>query len=184
MYPVIKWFWDRIYYLCGARLLCYCGGMYLAKFQIISKAKYIFAKQRYHNFMIYTILFISSLILIILNSGLLIVLFSFVVFICFNSLYKNKTSVNILSILGEYSIFIWFIHPFIYSGIFECITRLWLKLYYAIPLFIGLLVLSLIIAIPLNYISTQLIKKCYDILKAYLHITNCIIRNSLVHYIK
>lgn len=156
---IIYYFWIRIYYLLGARLLCYMGGMIIAKENVITKIKCLLDKIRYSNLVITFLLFVIAIGLCIINKGILIVLYTFPVFIGFNLLNKRKHIKSFMENLGRLSTFIWFVHPFIYSNIFPIITELWLKLKYSVLLFVGLLIICIIISIPLDITSKIIIKK-------------------------
>ena len=156
---ILEWVWDRIYYLSGARLLCYMGGMYLAKYRCISKTKDILLKLQYPNMMIFLTLSCMIAGLLILDKGILIVFFAFPVFIGFNCLRKGELTTKIMSLLGKYSTFVWLLHPFIYSGRFKELTDLWLCLRYPIFLLLGLLLTTIITAIPLEKLSGNILQR-------------------------
>ena len=156
---VLKWIWERIYYLSGARLLCYMGGMYLAKYRCISKVKHFLMKLQYLNMAIFLMLACMIAGLLILGKGILIVFFAFPVFIGFHCLRKGVLATKVMCLLGKYSTFVWLLHPFIYSGRFKKLTDLWMCLRYPIFLLLGLLFTTIIIAIPLDKLSGRILKR-------------------------
>lgn len=156
---LLMWIWERVYYLLGARLLCYMGGMYVAQKEIISAVKRRLDGIDHSNLMILGILLILALVLVVLDKGILIVFYTFPVFVGFNCLKKNAKFSNIMLMLGKYSTYVWLIHPFIYRNVFPQITQIWIKLRFPILLLVELLIMSLLVSWPLNKISSELIKK-------------------------
>lgn len=156
---LLMWIWERVYYLLGARLLCYMGGMYIAQKEIISAVKRRLDGNDHSNLMILGILLILALVLVVLDKGILIVFYTFPVFVGFNCLKKNAKFSNIMLMLGKYSTYVWLIHPFIYRNVFPQITQIWIKLRFPILLLVELLIMSLLVSWPLNKMSSELIKK-------------------------
>lgn len=156
---LLMWIWERVYYLLGARLLCYMGGMYIAQKEIISVVKRRLDGNDHSNLMILGILLILALVLVVLDKGILIVFYTFPVFVGFNCLKKNAKFSNIMLMLGKYSTYVWLIHPFIYRNVFPQITQIWIKLRFPILLLVELLIMSLLVSWPLNKMSSELIKK-------------------------
>lgn len=104
---LLMWIWERVYYLLGARLLCYMGGMYIAQKEIISVVKRRLDGNDHSNLMILGILLILALVLVVLDKGILIVFYTFPVFVGFNCLKKNAKFSNIMLMLGKYSTYVW-----------------------------------------------------------------------------
>ena len=156
---LLMWIWERVYYLLGARLLCYMGGMYIAQKEIISAVKRRLDGIDHSNLMILGILLIIALVLVVLDKGILIVFYTFPVFVGFNCLKKNAKFSNVMLMLGKYSTYVWLIHPFIYRNVFPQITQIWIKLRFPILLLVELLIMSLLVSYPLNKMSSELIKK-------------------------
>ena len=159
VYGILMWIWERVYYLLGARLLCYMGGMYIAQRNIISIVKKKLDKIKHDNLVLLVILVTLALILILLDKGILIVFYTFPVFIAFNCLKKNNNFSKIFLLLGKYSTYVWLIHPFIYCNVFPQITQIWIKLRFPILLLGELLVISVLVSWPLNKMSSELIKR-------------------------
>lgn len=156
---LLVWIWERIYYLLGARLLCYMGGMYIAQKNIISAVKRRLDGIKHSNLMILGILLMLALVLVILDKGILIVFYTFPVFVGFNCLKKNNKFSRIFLLLGKYSTYVWLIHPFIYRNAFPQITQIWIKLRFPIVLLGELLIMSMLVSWPLNKMSSEVIKK-------------------------
>lgn len=156
---ILLWIWKRAYYLLGARLFCYIGGMYLAKYQCISRMNNYFDRLKKRNAIIGTALCAMCILLIKIDKGILLVPFSLVVFCGFNSLVLGKSISRVMLFLGKYSTYIWLLHPFIYSGKFEKITNLWLNLKYPFLLFVGLLACCIVVAVPIQALSGYIVKK-------------------------
>ena len=156
---LLVWIWERIYYLLGARLLCYMGGMYIARKNIISAVKRRLDGIKHSNLMILGILLMLALVLVILDKGILIVFYTFPVFVGFNCLKKNNKFSRIFLLLGKYSTYVWLIHPFIYRNAFPQITQIWIKLRFPIMLLGELLIMSMLVSWPLNKMSSEVIKK-------------------------
>ena len=96
------WIWERIYYLLGARLLCYMGGMYIAQKNIISVVKRRLDGIKHSNLMILGILLMLALVLVVLDKGILIVFYTFPVFVGFNCLKKNAKFSKVMLMLGKF----------------------------------------------------------------------------------
>lgn len=158
-YGVLVWMWERVYYLLGARLLCYMGGMYIAQKDIISAVKKRLDRIKHSNLMVLGILLVLALVLIVLDKGILIVFYTFPVFIGFNCLKKNAKFSKVMLMLGKYSTYVWLVHPFVYRNVFPQITQIWIKLRFPILLLVELLVISVLISWPLNKMSSELIKR-------------------------
>ena len=156
---ILVWIWQRIYYLLGARLLCYMGGMYIAQKNIISAVKKRLDRIKHSNLMILGILLMLALVLIVLDKGILIVFYTFPVFVGFNCLKKNNNFSRIFLLLGKYSTYVWLIHPFIYRNAFPQITQIWIKLRFPIVLLGELLIMSMLVSLPLNKMSSEVIEK-------------------------
>lgn len=156
---LLVWIWERIYYLLGARLLCYMGGMYIAQKNIISVVKRRLDGIKHSNLMILGILLMLALVLVVLDKGILIVFYTFPVFVGFNCLKKNAKFSKVMLMLGKYSTYVWLIHPFIYRNAFPQITQIWIKLRFPILLLGELMVMSVLVSWPLNKISLELIQK-------------------------
>ena len=156
---LLVWIWERIYYLLGARLLCYMGGMYIAQKNIISAVKRRLDGIRHSNLVILGILLALAVVLIVLDKGILIVFYTFPVFIGFNCLKKNAEFSKVMLMLGKYSTYVWLVHPFVYRNMFSQITNIWLELKYPLLLLGSLLIISIIVAYPLEKISVYIIKK-------------------------
>lgn len=156
---LLVWIWERIYYLLGARLLCYMGGMYIAQKNIISAVKRRLDRIKHSNLMILGILLMLALVLVVLDKGILIVFYTFPVFVGFNCLKMNDKFSRIFLLLGKYSTYVWLIHPFIYRNAFPQITQIWIKLRFPVVLLGELLIMSMLVSWPLNKMSSEVIKK-------------------------
>lgn len=156
---ILVWVWERVYYLLGARLLCYMGGMYIAQKNIISAVKKRLDRIKYGNLTIIGILVALALILIFIDKGILIVFYTFPVFVGFNCLKKSSKFSRIFLLLGKYSTYVWLIHPFIYRNVFPQITQIWLKLRLPVLLLVELLIIAMLVSWPIDKIASELIKK-------------------------
>lgn len=156
---LLVWIWERIYYLLGARLLCYMGGMYIAQKNTISAVKKRLDEIKHSNLIILVILLMLALVLVVLDKGILIVFYTFPVFVGFNCLKKNNMLSRIFLLLGKYSTYVWLIHPFIYRNVFPQITQIWLKLRLPVLLLVELLIIAMLVSWPIDKIASELIKK-------------------------
>lgn len=86
---ILGYLWTHIYYLLGARLMCYIGGMYIAKFECITKMKEYLTRYTHPNIVVGVILAVISIAMIAIDKGILVVLYTFPVFIGFNCLKKQ-----------------------------------------------------------------------------------------------
>ena len=86
--PVLRYIYQHIYYLLGARLLCYFWGMIIAKECIIGRLKKKFEKcaNISYNLTLIFVLLASSIVMCLINRGILLIIFSIPVFVIFNML--------------------------------------------------------------------------------------------------
>lgn len=156
---VLTWLWNHVYYLLGARLLGYIAGMIVAKEQLIGRIKAQLQKVSdiKNNVLILLVLLICSLVLCVLNKGILLVLYAVLVFVCFNLIRKRGIVKNIFLWLGKQSTFIWLVHPFIYTSIFPEVQKFLLRLNYGSLIYAGLLLITGMIGVVLNYITKRII---------------------------
>lgn len=158
---VVNYVWIRIYYLLGARLLGYVGGMLLAKYKVITFIKNKIQKiaNGFSVFILLVSLLIMGVGLIIVNRGILIVLFTFPVFLVFNSIKKSRAVESVFLYLGKYSTYIWLIHPFIYGKTFPVIRQFILTFNNPVLILISVLIVCCIISMILNHITMRIIQK-------------------------
>lgn len=153
--------YDHLYYLFGARMLCYVGGMLIAKYNVLSSLKTYFSRYSVVsiNFALTILLVISSLVLCLLSKGILLIFFALVVFCLFNLYHKSLAVSTIFSWLGKQSLYIWLLHPFICYSTFPMLRDWLLSFKYSILIFVVLLLVCSILGILLNKISDRLIKQ-------------------------
>lgn len=150
--------YDHLYYLLGARMLCYLSGMLIAKYRVITIIKTKLSMMRFvkSNFVIFTFLLLSSLFLCIMSRGILLIFYAIIVFLAFNSLTHSNIGIKVFTELGQYSLYIWLLHPFIYTSAFPSI-RVWLFSFkYSFLIWFILFAISLVISIFLTKISKHL----------------------------
>lgn len=153
-----KYLVTRLYYMFGARLFCYTAGMYIARFNIVS---FVDSKlqclKKWKNIILIILLSVSSALLIIINRGILLIPYSFPVFIAFNCWKKGVYLTKLFSFLGRHSTYVWLIHPIIYSGVIPKFS-IWLgMLQYPILVFLVLLLICIIISRMLELLSNRII---------------------------
>lgn len=159
--PMIGYLWTRIYYLLGARLLGYMTGMIIAKENIFTSLNSQLSRftSKVRNFILLVSLFLISVVILVINRGILVVLLALPVFIIYNSLVKSKMIKKIFSFLGAQSTFIWFIHPFIYNGSFPLISDLLLNVRYPLLIFMLLLAVCCVLSVGLSKVTAPIIRE-------------------------
>lgn len=157
---VLEYIWWHIYYLFGARLLCYSCGMLIAKRNVISYIKNKlgrFGTLKTNLFLGLTIV-LSSVVLCITQKGILLVFYSIYCFIVFNSMIKGTYARKILLILGKYSTYIWLLHPFIYTETFMIFYKMLMMAEYSILIMLFLLIITIMVGYVLDMISSKIMR--------------------------
>lgn len=150
--------YDHLYYLLGARMLCYLSGMLIAKHEVITTIKIKLSRMKTikSNFIILAFLFVCSLLLCILSKGILLIFYAIVIFLALNCFKHNAIGIRVFSKLGKYSLYIWLLHPFIYTSAFPSIREWLLTFKYSLLIWGVLLGLSMVISVLLTKIA-----KCF-----------------------
>lgn len=151
--------YDHLYYLLGARMLCYFGGMLVAKHKVISFFKYKIntIKATKSNFLIIVLLILSSLLLCVFSKGILLAFYSFFVFLAFNCFKHCVIGIKIFKTLGKYSLYIWLLHPFIYTSAFPFVKEWLLSFKYSLLIWFILFAISLGISFFLTRLANTLV---------------------------
>lgn len=157
--------YDHLYYLFGARMLCYTAGMLLAKYSIftIFKSKMMHNSVMTSNLGLIVSVILASFLLCILKKGILLIFFAPIVFVWFNLLYKCKWVNVSFEWLGKQSLYIWLLHPFICYSTFPFLRNWLLSFKYSFLIILVLFFSCSIISVILNSISNLLIKQIQKI---------------------
>ena len=157
--------YDHLYYLFGARMLCYVGGMLLAKYSVLTHLKTRLGRYSVGmtNILLIVSILLCSIVLCVLSKGILLIFFALIVFVIFNLYHKSKLTKAVFAWLGKQSLYIWLLHPFICYTTFP-VLRIWLLSFkYSVVIFIVLLVTCAIVSIILNRISDRIIHQIVKI---------------------